>query len=171
MNNFVGQESAVKTSSRVCRRNGRSRLGAAAVECAVVAPVFVALVVGLIQSGYSVDTTHKLYATARQAGRLASMNYKPKLQSGQTGNEKVIQDIKNMLQAEGLPVDQVTITITHAEGSGTFNLDDAANDMQLFKISLSVPYTAVADPCLLPAPVENLTASIVFRKGKSAVYE
>uniref|UniRef100_A0A7C2JZA9 Pilus assembly protein n=1 Tax=Schlesneria paludicola TaxID=360056 RepID=A0A7C2JZA9_9PLAN len=147
------------------------RRGAAAVECAIVMPVMVALVLGLIQGGYSVDTTHKLYAAVRQAGRLAGMNYRPLLKSGQTGNDKVIQDIRNTLAAEGLPADQLTITITEAEGGGTFNLDDPANDLKLFRISASVPYSALSTASLLPAPVETLSASIVFRKGRSQVYE
>ncbi|MDZ4684348.1 MAG: TadE family protein [Planctomycetaceae bacterium] len=169
MNNSLGKVSPVNGSLRPRRQPVDHRRGSAAVECAVVMPVLVALVMGLIQSGFSVDATHKLYASIRQAGRLASMDYKDLLQPGQTGNQKVIQDIKNTLAAEGLPVDQLTVTITHAETGGAFNLDDAANNLELFKIHVEVPFATVADTSLLPAPVETLSASIVFRKGKNTL--
>lgn len=129
----------------------------------------VALVLGLIQSSFSIDATHKLHAAVRQAGRLASMDYSDRLQSGQTGNQKVIADIRNQLKAEGLPGDLVTITIADAETGGPFNLDDAATNLKLFRISVSVPFTKVVSGSLIKAPVDTLTASIVFRKGKTTL--
>jgi len=159
----------VNTPFRTIRRSPKSRRGAAAVEFAIVAPVMVALVMGLMQGGYSVDTTHKLYAAVRQAGRLASMDYSDLLQKGQSGNDKIIKDIKNQLKAEGLPGDSVTVTITHAESGGTFNLDDPANNLKLFRIHVEVPFATVMNASLLPAPVEKLSASIVFRKGKNSL--
>jgi hypothetical protein len=170
MNSKLRRSQIVKTDPQA-RIGSPPRRGAAAVECAVVIPVLLTLVMGLVQSAYCVDTTHKLYAVVRQAGRVATVNYKPLLLPGQTGNQKLIQDIKNTLAAEGLPIDQVTVTITHAESGAPFNVDDPANDLELFKIHVSVPFTAVADISLLPAPVETLSASIVFRKGKTAVFE
>jgi Flp pilus assembly protein TadG len=146
-----------------------NRRGAAAVECAVVAPVLVTLVLGLIQSSYSIDATHKLYAAVRQAGRLASMDYDQLLQPGQTGNQKIIKDIRNQLKAEGLPGDSATISITHAETSAEFNLDDPTNNLELFKIKIEIPFSAAMDVSVIPAPFSKLSASIVFRKGKKGL--
>jgi Flp pilus assembly protein TadG len=153
------------------RSEGRhsARRGSAAVECAIVAPVMVALVLGLIQSSFSIDATHKLHAAIRQAGRLASMDYSDRLQTGQSGNAKVISDIRNQLKAEGLPGDKVTITITDAESGGPFNLDAAANNLKLFRIQVEVPFKTVMSGNLIKAPVDKLSASIVFRKGKTGL--
>jgi Flp pilus assembly protein TadG len=151
-----------------------SRRGAAAVEFALVAPVFVALFLGMIQTGISIDSSHKLYAALRQSGRLASMDYTDKLQSGQTANDKIISDIKNQLAAEGIPASQITVTITHADGSnagGTFDLSNAANALALFKIKVEVPNSALSSNNFLPSPTQKMTAEIVFRKGRSTLVD
>jgi Flp pilus assembly protein TadG len=167
MNDRPGKTLPVKTTNTFRSTASSARRGAAAVECAIVAPLMVALVLGLMQSSYSIDATHKLYAAVRQAGRLASMDYSDRLQSGQTGNQKVISDIRNQLKAEGLPGDSVTVTITNAETGSAFNLDDVANNLKLFKIHVEVPFSTVMNTSLVAAPVDKLAASIVFRKGKT----
>lgn len=150
---------------------GRTRRGSAAVECAIVAPVMVTLVLGLIQSSYSIDATHKLHAAVRQAGRLAGMDYSELLQTGQTGNEKVIQDIRNQLTAEGLPGSSATISITNAETGGAFDLDDTGNNLELFKIRVEIPFSTAMDINVIPAPFQKLSAEIVFRKGKTTLID
>lgn len=134
-----------------------------------MSPLFVMLVLGTIQSGMNLNMQIKIQAAARQAGRLASMDYSKRLQSGQTGNQKVIQDIKNVLTADGLPGSQATVTITHADGpyAGTeFDLSSSANDLQYFKISIEIPYSALNTNNLLPNTFSKLSASIVYRKEK-----
>lgn len=143
------------------------RRGAAAVEFAVVAPIFVVLVLTAAQTSFNVDTTHTLYAAIRQAGRLASMDTSERLQAGQDVNAKVILDIRNQLKAEGLPGDEMTISITTADGSSTFDLSDPDNDLELFRISVSVPYTAVDSVGTFSTSLEQMQASIVFRKGRT----
>jgi len=149
-----------------------ARNGSATVELAVVLPVFVTLMLGVVQVGISIDASHKLYATLRQAGRLAAMDFKDRLAEGQTENQKVIQDIKNQLTAEGIPGDQATVTITHADGSqsgNTFDLADPNNALELFRIQIEVPNSALTSTNLLPNPQQKLSATIVFRKGRSMV--
>jgi Flp pilus assembly protein TadG len=135
-----------------------------------MAPLFIALVMGLLQSGTDFSAAQQMYSALRQAGRLASQDYSDKLQAGQTANQKVIADIKNQLLACGIDSTNATITITHADGAnaGTnFDLADANNDLQYFKITCSVPYGAVNKNGFLPSTVTDMSASIVFRKGKS----
>jgi len=135
-----------------------------------MAPLFIALIMGLLQSGTDFSASQQMYSALRQAGRLASQDYTEKLQSGQTANQKVITDIKNQLTACGIDATNATVTITHADGAsaGTnFDLADENNDMKYFKISCTVPYAAVNKNGFLPNTVSNLAASIVFRKGKS----
>lgn len=148
------------------------RRGAAAVEFALLAPVFVAMAMGAIQAGYNFDNTNKMLAVIRQSGRLASMDANAPLQPGQTLNQKVIQDIKNSLTANGLPGNQMTVTITNADGASagsTFDLSNSNNYLQYFKITVSVPYSAVNTGNFLPSSNSNMSASVVFRMGQSSL--
>lgn len=132
-----------------------------------MAPVFVVLVLTAAQTSFNVDTTHTLYAAIRQAGRIASMDTSERLQAGQDVNQKVITDIRNQLKAEGLPGDQMTIKITTPDGSSPFDLSDSDNDLELFRISIEVPYTAVDAVGTFSPSFEKMQASIVFRKGRT----
>lgn len=163
----------MRNLNRPLQKLAADRRGSAAVEFALVAPVYVALVMGAIQSGYNFDSTTKMYTAIRQSGRLATLNNSStKLQSGQTMNSKIIADVKNALTAEGLPGSQMTVTITHANGNSagtTFDLSDPNNDFQYFRIGVSVPYSAVNTGGFLPSSQSSLAASIVFRKGRSSL--
>jgi Flp pilus assembly protein TadG len=155
-----------KVTSQQCRR------GSATVEFAVVAPLFIALLLGLMQNSYNVDVSHRMHAVVRQAGRLASQDFRSKLQQGQTGNQKVIQDIKNQLTAEGLPGNKATVTITHAEGAGagsTFDLANPANDLKLFRLKVEIPYKELGAQAVFPNATDKVSASLVFRKGKNTL--
>lgn len=154
-----------------CRRASISdRRGSATVEFAIIAPLFVALIMGLLQSGTNFSASQQMHSALRQAGRLASQDYSAKLQTGQTANQKIIADIKNQLNASGIDPTNVTVTITHASGASAgsnFDLADTNNDLKYFKITATVPYSAVNKNGFLPNTVSNLQASLVFRKGKS----
>lgn len=150
------------------------RRGSAAVEFSLVAPVFVALVLGAIQAGFNLDSTTKMYAAIRQSGRLASLDYDSKLLPNQSINAKIIQDIKNSLTAEGLPGNQMNVTITYADGTkagSNFDLGDPNNDLLNFRIGVTVPYSAVNTKSVMPSNMNNLNASVVFRKGRSALIQ
>lgn len=151
-------------------RRSKARRGSATVEFAVMLPVFIALVMTAAQTSFSVDTAHSLYASIRQGGRLASMESDDLLLPGQTLNQKIIQDIRNQLIAEGLPGDQMTITITEADSNAEFDLSDADNDLGLFRIKVSVPFSAMNSVGAFPtAGMSDFQASIVFRKGKQSL--
>lgn len=154
-------------------KHEETRRGSASVEFALVMPVLVALIMGAIQTGFNFDSTNKMYSSIRQTGRLASLDANPtKLLSGQTMNEKVILDIKNSLTADGMPGNQMNVTITHADGGSagsTFDLSDPNNDYQYFRIAVSVPYSAVNTGNFLPSTTSSLGASVVFRKGRSTL--
>jgi Flp pilus assembly protein TadG len=152
------------------RTTTEDRHGSATVEFAIIAPLFVALFMGMLQAGTNFGVSQQLYSSLRQAGRLATQDFSEKLQNGQTANAKVIADIKNQLKANGIDAANVTVAITHASGAAAgsnFNLQDANNDLKYFKLTVTVPYSAVNKNGFLPNNVSNLTASIVFRKGKS----
>lgn len=162
----------MRNSKRTLRKPKTNRLGSAAVEFALVAPIFVGLVMGAIQAGYNFDSTTKMYSALRQAGRLASLNKSDtKLQPGQTLNDKIIQDVKNDLIVDGLPGNQMTVSITDSTGTSTFDLSKPENDLQYFKISVTVPYSVMNTNNFLPSSNSSLSASIVFRKGRSSLVQ
>ena len=162
-----------RTSNGSKRRDAKRR-GSAMVELAVMTPLFVILTLGAIQTGLAIDATQRIVNAARGAGRLAAMDFSDKLQSNQSGNQKVIQDIKNLLAADRIPANQVTVSITHAEGAqagATFDLSDPDNDLQLFRVRVEVPYTVACAVKFIPHSNAKLTASVVLRKGRSGMIQ
>lgn len=146
-----------------------ARRGSAAVEFAVIAPLLVTLVLTAAQSSFNLDTAHTMYAAIRQAGRLASMEASERQLRDQSKNDKVIQDIRNQLIADGLPGQKMIITITDAETGAPFDLASADNDLKLFKIQVSVPYSTLNSLGVFPSSDGNMSASIVFRKGRTTL--
>jgi len=153
----------------VRKQNESKRKGAAMVEFAVIAPVFLALVLGTIEMGTALKVSNTLTSGIRGGGRLASMDWEGIVPDGMTTNAKVIEDIENFLAASNLPVDDVTVTITSAEGEdegAPFDLTDPDNRLRLFKITAEVPYSAIS---LYPSHFmtgQVIKAAIVFRAGR-----
>lgn len=147
------------------------RRGTATVEFAVVAPLFVVLALGTWEMGTAVTASNNLTAAIREGGRLASMDYTGMLAVNQNANQKVIQDVKAFLSAAGIPGASVTVTITHADGpsaGSTFNLQDNSNYLKLFRITATVPYSAVS---LFPSNFlggKTLRAELICRRGRVA---
>lgn len=146
------------------------RRGAAVVEFAVMAPLFLLLVLGVVEMGYALNASNTLYGVCREGGRLASQDFSKTLAPGQTANEKVILDIKNMLTAAGIHGDNVTVTIEHADSPGsTFDLEDPDNYLEYFRINVAVDYEDVTS---LPGKYlggKEMTAGITFRLGRVMV--
>ncbi|HBL47283.1 pilus assembly protein [Gimesia sp.] len=134
----------------------QNRRGVAAVEFALIAPVFLALLLGMVAVRKAVHTTTVMDAALAQAGRLASMDAGLKLPAGKTLNDKIILDVRNFLRASGIENDEnnLIITITHAEdengvpldpmpnppSTGTdFDLSDPDNRNRLFRIGIEIP--------------------------------
>lgn len=150
------------------------RRGAATVEFALVMPLFVTLTMATIQTGIQITAAQTLTSALREGGRIASMDYKSRLQSGQSINQKVIKDIQNFLTAEKIDGSQVTITITAADGANagsTFNISDPNNQLQMFKIRAVVPYSAISSVTFFPHTNNTISASIVYRMGKNTLIQ
>ena len=150
------------------------RHGAAVVEFAVLLPLFLMLVMGAWEMGAALTAGTKMAAAVREGGRLASMDYEDSLAAGQTANQKVEQDIKSFLTASGIPGSEVTVTVTHADGANagtTFDLEDAGNYLQLFKITASVEYEEISSFPLDYMAGETLSASLVFRMGRVSMQQ
>ncbi|MGD9857455.1 MAG: TadE/TadG family type IV pilus assembly protein [Planctomycetaceae bacterium] len=146
-----------------------SRRGAAVVEFAVMAPVFLILTLGSVELGYALNASNTLYGALREGGRLASQDWSTMLAPNETANDKVLQDIRNMLTASRIPGTEVTLTIVHADGPSageTFDLEDPDNYLELFTINANVPYEEVSTISGYFLQGQSLSASITFRMGR-----
>lgn len=151
----------------------KKRLGAAAVEMAMVLPLFMTLTFASIESGHALNVAQKLEAVVRDGGRLASKDIPPALLvGGITANQKVTNDIKNMLRAEGYPATNMVVTILHADGATmgqVFDLGLSTNQYKMFRITVTMPYSDVK---MFPMSLSSsplIRASIVSSRGRSSL--
>ena len=149
---------------------GSDRRGTAAVEFAVVAPILVTIMMGLIQSGRGYEAKNLLEGAAREGARFACMDRSKMTNNGQTTNAKMITDVKNFLSTNGISKSDVTVTIKDANNpTADFNLDDPANDLKLFQVNVSVKYSAVSFTTVSAAKDYSLTANVVFRNARATI--
>ena len=148
----------------------RSRRGAVAVEFAVVAPVLVAIVFGMIQYGRAFEMQNQLQVAAREGARFASMDHTGMSMNGQTSNQKVATDVKNFLATYGMKQSDVTVQIKdHSNPTADFNLDDPNNNLKLFDVKVSVNYSKVSLQSVSPSSDYTLMASVTFRNGQATI--
>lgn len=160
--------------SRRLRPIIQHRSGVAAVEFAVVAPVFFTLILGMAELSRALNVATNLTSAVREGGRLASMHHNGAIPAGMTTEEKVLLDIRNVLKANGINGGAATLSITHAEGTKAgqnFDLDDNANYLDYFRISAAISYSDVSVFPLRVMKNQTLETSIVFRLGKSDLYQ
>jgi hypothetical protein len=159
------------TRTRLRRRPLRRR-GAVAVEFAAVAPVLLAVVVGMLELSrvYSVQNT--LETAAREGARFASLDRTGMLLEGQTANQKLESDVKNFLASTGINQSDVTVTVVDAENPElSFDLDDPDNDLELFQIRIVVPYSKISYSPVKHYQEYNLSAALTFRNGRATLSE
>ena len=153
------------------QRHGSSderRRGVAALEAAVVMPMMLILVLGTIEMGTALRASTIMQSAAREAGRIANMNWGNVVEAGDTPNAKVERDLRNFVTASGLPGSALSISITHAEGANTgttFDISDETNDLKMMAIKLSLPYSSIS---LFPThhmANTNVSATLVLRAG------
>jgi Flp pilus assembly protein TadG len=89
---------------RLCRQKPRSRSGAAAVEFAVVSPVFVAILLGTIEACSMIFLRQTTELAAFEAARVAIVK--------DTKSDQVQQAAKNILDTRKVKKYNVTITPT-----------------------------------------------------------
>lgn len=150
-------------------RRHECRHAAVAVEFAFVAPLLISTAMGIIALTRAYDAQNLLETAAREGARFASMDREGLLGDGQTTNSKLIQDVKNFLASSGLDPDDVGVTVTHADSTDPFDLDDPANDLQLFKVEITVPYSSIS---YMPVSESNdylMKGAIVFRNGRATL--
>ena len=155
------------------RRNqpaSRNRLGAVAVEFAFIAPMLLAVVVGLIELTRIYDVQNLLETAAREGARFASMDTADIVGEGGSTNAKIQQDVTNFLASSGVASENLEVRILDAEDpTQTFDLDDPANDLKLFIVEIEVPFSSVSYTPVSEANDYGMTASITFRNGHSTL--
>lgn len=150
-------------------RRSALRRAAVAVEFAFVAPVLVAIAISIIEVSRAYEAQNIFETAAREGARFASMDRDGMLLGGQTTNAKMIEDVKNFLASSGFDRSAINVTVTDAETGSPFDLEDLSNDLKLFKVEITVPYSSVS---YLPVSASNdflMTASIVFRNGRATL--
>ncbi len=146
------------------------RQGAVAVEFAIVAPVLLAIVFGMIQYGKAFEMQTQLQNAAREGARFASMDHSGMLTAGQTSNQKLVQEVKNYLTTYGVNKNDITVSVKdHLNPTSDFNLDDPQNELKLFDVNVSVNYSKVSLTPVSATSDYGLTAKVVFRNGKATI--
>jgi hypothetical protein len=158
----------IEVNPQCAIRSPQSRRGAVAVEFALVAPILLSILFGMVQLTRMFEAQTLLETAAREGARLGAMDREGLLQEGQSVNDKIISDVKSFLASNGIPRDSVTVAIKdHENPNDDFDLDDPANDLRLFDVHVSVDLSAVS--YMSPPEDYPLTGSITFRNGYATI--
>ena len=136
-------------AAKVCRFCRKDRRGAAAVEFAVVAPVFFVMVLGMVEFGRIVMVQQVLTTASREGARVAVLD-------GATAQDVTTQ-VRNYLTAAHLPAVDPTIS---PNPPGNANYGDPVT------VTVAIAFNQVS---WLPTPMfvsgsTQLTASTVMRR-------
>ncbi len=125
--NLLASDLAVENFCRTCRRNRR---GAAAVEFAIVAPVFFLLVFGMVEYGRMI-MVQQVITNAARAGRAGAMLDPP------GDSSSVTSTVNNYLSSAGIPTglsSEVTPTFTAATSTAPGQV----------KVVINIPFSKVS---------------------------
>ena len=148
----------------------QQRRGAVAVEFAFIAPMLLAITLGMIELTRVYDAQYLLQSAAREGARFASMDRDGLLAEGQSTNDKLTTDVTNFLASSGIPAGNIQVDILdHNDPTQAFDLDNPANDLKLFEVAITVPFSSVSYTPVSSANDYNLSASITFRNGRATM--
>jgi hypothetical protein len=157
-------------SIRNSKSKTQNRKGAVAVEFAIVAPILVAIVFGMIELGRAFEMQNLLEVAAREGARFASMDRDGMLEPDESANDKLIEDVKNFLASNGVPKDDIEVTVKDFENpTADFDLDDPNNDLRLFEVAISVDWSSLSLTAVSPGDDHPLTGRVVFRNGRATI--
>jgi Flp pilus assembly protein TadG len=111
-----------------------NRRGTACVEFAVVLPMLLIFILGILEIGRYVEVYQILEAAAREGARQAS--------TGQKTNAQVISAVTGCVQAAGLPTNKLTVTVNDLTNAGTDV--SQATILDNLQVTVTLPYSAVA---------------------------
>jgi Flp pilus assembly protein TadG len=147
------------------RRRLQQRRGTAAVELAVVAPLVVALLVGLVEVGRLVQVNQILSNAAREGARKAS--------TGVNSYADVQTTVANYLTNAGI-TNQTGLTVTvydvtQSNSGPQFNPSTAAWLDQL-KVTVTLPYSNVQLAPFPSSPATTMSAQAVWFSNQDQAY-
>ncbi len=116
-----------------CRRTFPQRCGTACVEFAVVLPILLSFVLGVLEIGRYVNVYLLISAAAREGARQAS--------TGTMTNAQVIAAVTGCAQAAGLPTNQLTVTVSDLTSPGTDV--SKATILDNLQVTVTLPYINV----------------------------
>jgi hypothetical protein len=145
----------------------RSRRGAVSVEFAIIAPVLLTMVVGVVEASRLFDSQNLLASAAREGARLAAMDREGMFENGQSTNDKIEDDVRNILASQGYDPDDVEVDILHADTDTPFDLDDPDNNLELFRLRIKIPYSEYASNYVPGGEEFTLGTEVVFRNGRA----
>lgn len=152
------------------RQRVDSRRGAVAVEFAIVAPVLLAIVLGTLQVGRVFEMQNLLEVAAREGARFASMDRDALLNPSENATEKMKRDVVNFLAANDVPREGITVDVKDfLNPEDDFAIDDPANDLKLFIVEITVPWSSVSAMPVSAGSDHALTANVVFRNGRATI--
>ena len=147
-----------------------SRRGVAAVEFAVVAPLLLTITFAMIEVNRGIESQDLLTTAAREGARFASMDRDGMLAEGESANAKLVEDVKTFLESNGLDRDAVSVEVKHADDPTLdFDIDDPANDLELFEVRVSIDYSEVSYMAVDAAGDYTMSASVYFRNGRATI--
>ncbi|MFT5527446.1 MAG: hypothetical protein ACI9HK_005428 [Pirellulaceae bacterium] len=163
---------SAKQSNHLRPLQRNPRRGAATVEFAVIAPVLMTIVLGVYEVSRTLDMQTTMTQAVRDGARLGAMDRTDFLNPGQSTNEKMIQDVLNVLESNGLNTDYAVVEVLHEASDTEIDLDDPDNEMELFRLRAVLPYNAASTGQHIPSPWDfGLTAEITFRNGRAALVQ
>jgi Flp pilus assembly protein TadG len=111
-----------------------NRRGTACVEFAVVLPILLIFILGILEMGRYVEVYQLLEAAAREGACQAS--------TGQMTDAQVIAAVTGCVQAAGLPTSNLTVTVNDLTNPGT----DVSQATMLdnLQVTVTLPHSAVA---------------------------
>jgi len=120
-----------------CRKHGvrHLRRGAAVVEFAVVAPLFLLLLAGIMEFGQAFRVQHSLSTAARHGVRAASIK-------GSTSSEVAQKVRDHCVKNLGIAPADITVEIS-IDGQSGGNLSQAEEGSEI-SVAVSIPYSKAA---------------------------
>jgi Flp pilus assembly protein TadG len=149
-------ESPVRTPRR------RARAGTAAVEAAVVSPIIVLLLVGMLEVGRLIEVQEIMNNAAREGARQAA--------AGLLTNTQVQQAVINYLNRAGLPTASATTTVSDLTSAGTDCSLATQNDQ--LQVTVSLPFKTVrwCSATLVTNSNTQLTATSIWYSARNLDY-
>lgn len=144
------------------------RRGAAIVEFAIVVPILVALLIGIVDVCQVYDASERTIDALRQAARLAGMNRDDILLPGETINERIETDLRNLVTVAGLNGDEAIVQILDYETGSPIDLGQPESSLALFELRITIPLDIGFLSTFLAAK-DSITESIVFRNVRGVL--